>query len=379
MTALHLPPLSRRALIGGAAALALPAYARPLGAQAPLPDPCGPLPPVIVDRSRIIRQAVGFRPYRPSGFVVREEKLRVLGRKRLVHNYGHGGGGITLSWGSSKLATDIGLKGHRGPVAVIGAGALGLTTARLVQEAGFPVTLYAAALPPNTTSNIAGGEWHPAFAYDRTKITDAFRAQVVQACQYSYERFQTMIGADYGVRWMRNHDMSHKPIETEDVDTLIPDMLARNRLLGRGEHPFPFEYVRSWDCPIVETPIFLRAMMRDLLMDGAKFVVRKFASPKELKGLHENLIFNCTGLGARDLFGDKELTGVRGQLVMLLPQPEVTYAIHAPKITYMFSRSDAVILGGSADWDDDRIEIDPAITRGILARHKDIFENFRCT
>jgi D-amino-acid oxidase len=38
--------------------------------------------------------------------------------------------------------------GHSGPVAVIGAGVMGLTTARLVQEAGLPVTIYTAELPP---------------------------------------------------------------------------------------------------------------------------------------------------------------------------------------------------------------------------------------
>jgi glycine/D-amino acid oxidase-like deaminating enzyme len=383
MTALYSPALSRRTLIGGAAALSLsacaPRRAHSLATTPSLPEPCRPLPPVIVERSRIIRQAVGFRPYRPSGFVVREEKLPALGARRLVHNYGHGGGGITLSWGSSRLATDIGLAGHKGPVAVIGAGALGLTTARLVQEAGFPVTLYTAALPPETTSNIAGGEWHPAFAYDPDKIDDAFRAQIKAACRYSYERFQTMIGADYGVRWMHNHEMSNEEIKPEHIDTLIPDMLARNRMLRRGEHPFPFRNVRSWDCPIVETPIFLRAMTRDLLIDGARFVIRKFESVKQVGELDERLIFNCTGLGARELFGDDEMEGWRGQLVMLLPQPEVTYAIHAPEITYMFSRSDAVILGGSADGTDSRTEIDPKTTDAILDRHRAIFDNFRCT
>src|SRR3546814_6204183 len=88
-----------------------------------------------------------LRPYRPSGFVILAE---ALGAKRLVHNYGHGGAGITLSWGTSRLAADLGLQGHAGPVAVIGAGVVGLTTARLVQEAGFSVTIYTAKLPPET-------------------------------------------------------------------------------------------------------------------------------------------------------------------------------------------------------------------------------------
>src|SRR5918999_2430051 len=135
---------------------------------------CSPLAPVLVDESRIIRTVAGLRPYRASGFVVRAEPL---GDKKLVHNYGHGGAGITLSWGSSKLATDLGLPGHQGPVAVIGAGVMGLTTARLVQEAGFSVTLYTAALPPDTTSNIAGGQWHPFAHYRDDQVTPEWRAQ----------------------------------------------------------------------------------------------------------------------------------------------------------------------------------------------------------
>src|SRR3954471_11204080 len=111
---------------------------------------CTPLAPVDADPSRLIRAVAGLRPDRRQGFVVRRDQL---GEKSLVHNYGHGGGGITLSWGSSKLATELGLQGQSGPVAVLGAGVMGLSTARLVQEAGFPVTIYTAALPPDTTSN----------------------------------------------------------------------------------------------------------------------------------------------------------------------------------------------------------------------------------
>ena len=55
---------------------------------------CTPLAPVLADESRIIRTMAGLRPYRRQGFVVRQEPL---GEKRLVHNYGHGGAGVTLS------------------------------------------------------------------------------------------------------------------------------------------------------------------------------------------------------------------------------------------------------------------------------------------
>lgn len=87
----------------------------------------------------MIREVVGHRPFRPSGFVVRAEDLD---GKTLVHNYGHGGGGISLAWGSSALA--IRELGSRAPgrVAVIGSGIMGLTSARLLQDAGWQVTIY---------------------------------------------------------------------------------------------------------------------------------------------------------------------------------------------------------------------------------------------
>ena len=46
------------------------------------------LAPVRVSWDRIIRATVGLRPHRPSGFVLRAEKLDA---KTLIHNYGHGG------------------------------------------------------------------------------------------------------------------------------------------------------------------------------------------------------------------------------------------------------------------------------------------------
>src|SRR5437868_1880526 len=157
--------MDRRAFLGSAAAtLVLPGCATTMANRRAEAAPIGCLPRVLVSPDRVIRPLAGLRPYRASGFVVRAE---ALGDKRLVHNYGHGGAGITLSWGSSKLATQLGLQGHQGPVAVLGAGVMGLTTARLVQEAGFPVTIYAKALTPDTTSNIAGGQIAPFGHYRR--------------------------------------------------------------------------------------------------------------------------------------------------------------------------------------------------------------------
>ena len=48
-----------------------------------------------LDRSKIVGTAVGLRP---SRYEIRLEK-ELISDKTIVHNYGHGGAGVTLSWG----------------------------------------------------------------------------------------------------------------------------------------------------------------------------------------------------------------------------------------------------------------------------------------
>ena len=330
---------------------------------------CTPLAPVNVDPARVIRTVAGLRPYRPSGFVVRAE---ALGDKRLVHNYGHGGAGITLSWGSSKLACDLGLPGHRGPVAVLGSGIMGLSTARLVQDAGFPVTIYAAALPPDTTSNIAGGQFHPFRLFEDDRVTPLWKAQFLSALEYSWRRFQIMVGDDYGIHWLPTYDEGDTP------DLFTPDYPPINRVLSPPEFPFALAHAVRYDTLYIETGRYLRQMMRDVELAGGRIEVRRFATPADIGTLPETLVFNCTGLGSRELFGDTEMQPARGQLAILLPQPEVRYA-YMGSAGYMFPRADGIVLGGTFElgqWD---TTPDPVAIAAILAAHKRFYDGFRCS
>jgi len=252
----------------------------------------------------------------------------------------------------------------------------------LLQEAGFDVTIYTKALPPETTSNIAGGQWFPAFLFEEEKRTPQFDAQFVAAANYAYRRYQIMVGARYGVRWMRNYSCSHHPFheggllgETSPIRDLIPE----RRDLRAGEHPFSgFEFVRQFDTPIVEPPIYLAAMLDEFRIAGGKVRVGEIPDVAAVQALPEKLVFNCTGLGARDLFGDQELTPVKGQLTILLPQPEVQYAILAGEL-YMFPRSDGIVLGGTHVQGDWSLEPDIAKKQEILSGHEAFFASFaRC-
>ena len=359
--------LDRRTFAAGSAALL--SGCATVGARPRTFTHCTPLAPVLVDEDRVIRTVAGLRPYRRQGFVVRQDQL---GEKRLVHNYGHGGGGITLSWGSSKLATDLGLQGHSGQVAVIGAGVMGLSTARLAQEAGFLVTIYTAALPPDTTSNIAGGQFHPFSVFRESEATAEFKAQFARALDYSWRRFQIMVGDDYGVRWLPTYVKDGTP-EAKVIATFPPI----NRTITPSEHPFPDANVLRYDTMYVETGRYLRQMIRDVQIAGGKIEVRMFATATDIASLPESLVFNCTGLGSRDLFGDADLHPVRGQLAILEPQPEVRYAYLGDG--YMFPRPDGILLGGTFEVDEWDPTPQPAAIARILAAHKRFFSSFRCT
>ena len=53
-----------------------------------------------IDNPRILRERVGLRPFRKSG--VRLEREKLSDGRTVIHNYGHGGSGFTLSWGCAE-------------------------------------------------------------------------------------------------------------------------------------------------------------------------------------------------------------------------------------------------------------------------------------
>lgn len=150
--------MKRRHLIAaGGTALALPGLPALALDFAPTRAPAA----MRVSTDRIVDIAVGIRPFRAQG--PRIEAERRFG-KTVVHHYGHGGSGWSLSWGSAQRALALVQAGGMRPgerIAVIGCGAIGLTTARTVQQAGYKVRLYAKDRPPRVHSSAATGLWTP--------------------------------------------------------------------------------------------------------------------------------------------------------------------------------------------------------------------------
>lgn len=328
-----------------------------------------PFAPVRSSHDRVIRTIVGLRPFRKTGFRLETQRL---GRRDIVHNYGHGGGGVSLAWGVAEMAAKLARSFGRTEIAVMGSGVIGLTTARILQMAGAEVTIYAGSFPPYTTSNIAGAMWHPVSLYENGRETPEFISVMDRASQIAFLRYQRYANdPKYGIFWIRQFQLREGPARFperpyEGGDALYPG-LHRN-LTGSG--PFGYSHWDQFYTLMIDPDVFLNALVNDFQAAGGQMVEHQFGEERDVTKLKQRTIINCTGLGAGAIFGDEEITPARGQLSLLLPQPEIDYGYAGSiggRSLYMFPRKTCIILGGSfdrGDWDlNPRIdEIDRMVT-----------------
>ncbi len=291
----------------------------------------------------------GLRPTRNGTYRLAPEPMD---GRLVVHNYGHAGAGITMSWGCAiEVAAIIAAAGHGAgeDVAVLGGGVMGLTASVILSERGFKVTMFAKDYPPNTTSNVAGGQWAPASVQHTDKV------QFERILKNAFDTHKAR-GEAYGVSPRLNYATTRLPSFADVPATIVPAPKALAHL--------PFAKLNSrgfvYSTLLVEPPVFLPKLVSDL--DGYQVVrnVRTFSTLNEVlsdPSIDQKIILNCTGLGARDLCNDHNVHPVKGQLVMLPAQPRLDYLFCAPG--YLFPRKDAVIVGGTEEtsFTDDKPDI----------------------
>jgi glycine/D-amino acid oxidase-like deaminating enzyme len=352
--------MNRRNFLGGVAALGLNGCAHragPIAKIAPLPpyDAVPKLMPVRAEVDRIFRVTVCLRPFRAAGPRLDIERV---GDKTVIHNYGHGGSGWSLSWGSSSVAVEKALQLAEREVAVVGCGALGLTSATLLQRAGAKVTIYAKERPPEVRSARATGSWTPDSRIALTNsVSPDFPALWEKMCRYSFHTYESYLGmAGNPVEWTDRYTLSDTPADEMKAslrrdDTLgfahyqdrVNDLTPRQQDLPRGSHPFPTRYVQRTSSLMFNIADYSRQLINDFLVAGGRIERVEFHAPAELKQLAQKVIVNATGYGARALWNDESIVPVRGQIAWLIPQPEVNYGVFYKNV-YMLARRDGIVV-----------------------------------
>src|SRR5215472_591574 len=203
--------MNRRDFLGGAALVGLSGCAHRTNTtlpHGPLPETGLPtLMPIRAQTDRIFRVTVCLRPFRAAGPRLDVERV---GDKTVVHNYGHGGSGWSLSWGSSSIAVEKAMAAGERDIAVIGCGALGLTSAILLQRAGANVTIYAKERPPEVRSARASGTWSPDSRVALAKsVSLDFPSLWEKMCRYSFHTYESYLGMPGNpVEWTDRYTLS---------------------------------------------------------------------------------------------------------------------------------------------------------------------------
>lgn len=341
---------------GALAATLLPGPARLL-AQAPVPlfDPIGPIMPIRASPDRLFRITVCLRPFRAAGPRIESEQV---GRKLVVHNYGHGGSGWSLSWGSARLALAQAMAASPREIAVIGAGALGITAAIMAQRAGLKVTIYARERFPDVRSARATGSWTPDSRVAMANaVAPAFAGLWSGMAHSSYAMWQSYVGLPGDpVEWNDRYTLSDLPpdemrtaFRASEVagfahySDLIADITPRSQVFGPGSHPFATRYALRNSQMMFNVAGLAHRLTDDFLTAGGRIETADFHAPSDLGRLKEKVIINCTGYGARALFGDESIIPIRGQIAWLLPQAGVNYGLFYNNVSVL-GRRDGIVV-----------------------------------
>jgi D-amino-acid oxidase len=343
----------------------------------PFYDAVGPIIPIRVDVDRIFRITVCLRPFRAAGPRLDVERL---GDKLVVHNYGHGGSGWSLSWGSADVVVRKALDGANGKkeVAVIGCGALGLTAAITAQRAGFKVTIYARERPPYVRSARATGSWTPD---SRIALTTAaspnFAAEWESMARTSFAMYQSYLGMPgTPIEWTDRYNLSDhargehtsavRPPDVHDFAEYydrIADLTPESQDIPAGAHPFPTRYVRRETSLTFNVAGYSRQLMNDFMIAGGAIETREFQAPQDLASLPQPVIINCTGYGARQLWSDESIIPIRGQIAWLIPQEGVHYGLSYKGVNVLARRDGIVVQpfhGEDEGWNDTNEQPDRA-------------------
>lgn len=319
----------------------------------------GTLRPLDLGPANLMRITVCLRPFRPSGPRL---ELEQHGDRTTVHNYGHGGAGWSLSWGYAEAVRDLLAKERPRAISVLGAGAIGLTSAIALAETGAKVTVFAREMPMESASSRATGLWSPSSRIGIVgAVGPAFAANWEDFARRSYARHLRYVGR-------AGHPVELTPrfyIRSQTPEpALVSAPEGADRFLGLGRnlrgltppwterevHPFPADTrVRGGLVMTFNIAEYTRQLTEDFLAMGGHFERVDVTSQQELTGLPGDAIVNCSGIGAQTLANDKTLVPVRGQIAWMPPQSDRLYGIHHRGVTAL-SRRDGLLIqetGGS--------------------------------
>jgi D-amino-acid oxidase len=242
-------------------------------------------------------------------------------------------------------------------VVVVGGGVIGLTTAFVLRERGHAVRVWSKCDLAATTSAVAGAIWYPFLVQPRDRVLAWSSATFRRLVELARE-------PGTGVHLQRT---------VEVFASAEPDLWwaaaagAIERLPPALVQP-PYRAAIALAVPVCATPVYLPWLCASLRARGVAIERRTLRSFDEAFAAAPRVV-NCTGLGARELCGDTSMHAVRGQVVAVDRVAGVDAWLDDTREQpfYVIPRGDELLLGGTAQPGDERLQPDAQDTASILA------------
>lgn len=335
----------------------------------------------IISEKTILKYVTCTRPKRQDGVNISIEQIN---QKQVIHCYGHAGFGWSTLFSSINQAIEL-FERHatdlNKPICILGSGCMGLTTAIELVRRGYTVSKIITKDLYDLCSWRAPG----CFALDSTIMAGPEKENHKKMVFETFKVYQDVASGIHP--YLKQEAVRFLPIYCMDgmyggfvgleEEGIIPSRETATLDFGNGVQHKNFVKFMTY---FMDTALLMQQLHNEVTRLGISIEINTISSFDQVD---ENIIFNCTGLGSKELNSDTNMIPIRGHLIVLneyAGNKHMNYMLfakieqnNAQENVHMFPKSFAVssdypqgvisyaTLGGTF------LPIDPAMTEQALA------------
>ncbi len=273
------------------------------------------LTPPEISNETILEKIVCIRPMREGKFNI---SLEQKGDKTIVNCYGHGGSGWTTLFGSVNKAIELFQKtvpNKAKPIRIIGSGCMGLTTAIELSRLGYHV----AAISTKDVYEMPSWKAAGYFALVSVKTSPEEQADLNKIGLNTFLVYQKIDRGEHP--YLSKESVKFMPVYCSvETEAGIEDLAAQGMIPPPENVSLDFSngvihhgYVKYMTY-FMNTTLLMCQLVAEVQRLGINIELKKVDSFDDVV---EEIVFNCSGLGGKELNSDDSVIPVKGHLVTL--------------------------------------------------------------